>query len=144
MIFYGEEELKNIGKNKIALSMKASSCGRLIESKKLKGTDLRRWIENYLETSEVKISHEVMEMLLMAGEKGLYSLRKRTGKTYSLRIMVKPITKEQAQDLVSLTPEGRYLKSDCSFITNKQGQRALFCWYEYFAARNSLLSEDGL
>ena len=133
LIFYGEEELKNIGKNKIALNMKASSCCRLIESKKLKGTDLKKWIESYLENSEVKISHEVMEMLLMAGEKGLYSLRNELEKLI-LSGNGKTITKEQAQDLISLTPEGKIFEL-IDAITNKQGQRALILLDEYFAAR---------
>lgn len=133
LIFLGEEDLKNIGRNKVALLIKNSPQGRLIESRKLKGMELRRWIQTFLDNNKVDISPEVMEMLMMIGEKGLYNLHGELEKLI-LSGDGSIISKDQAQDLLTLTPEGKIFELTDAVI-NKQGNKALKLLDEYFAAR---------
>jgi len=133
LVFLGENELKNLAKNKLALTLKNSSQGRLIESKKLKGTDLKRWIQGFLDENKVKISPEAMDILLMVGEKGLYNLHNELEKLI-LYSMGEIITDELVKDLVTLTPEGKIFELTDAVI-NKQGIKALELIDEYFAAR---------
>lgn len=142
LIFLGEEELRNISRNKIALLLKNSPEGRLIESKKLAGNELRRWIQSYLEKNKVEIAPEVLEMLMMIGERGLYNLHGELEKLI-LSSNGKIITKEQGQDLLILTPEGKIFELTDAVI-NKQGEKALKLLEEYFAAREQPIVLRGM
>jgi DNA polymerase-3 subunit delta len=133
LFFLGEEEIKNISKNKLALILKSSSSGRLVESKKLKGQELKKWIESYLVANEVKISPGAMEILLMIGEKGLYNLHNELEKLI-LFTNGELITEEEVRDLITLTPEGKIFELTDAVIS-KQGKKALTLVDEYFAAR---------
>lgn len=133
LIFVGENELKNISKNKLALSMKNSSNGRLIESKKLKGPELKNWILSYLKKNKSDISTGILEILVMIGERGLYNLQNELEKLI-LSSNGGLITKEQVEDLVTLTPEGKIFELTDAII-NRQGKKALKLLEEYFAAR---------
>lgn len=137
LIFLGEENVKYVSRNKIALLLKNSPQGRLLESKKLKGMELRNWINSYLKKNEVQVSPEVMEILMMIGEKGLYNLQSELEKLI-LSGQGKNISKEQAQDLLTLTPEGKIFELTDAII-NKQGEKALRLLDEYFAAREQAI-----
>lgn len=142
MFFLGEEELKNINRNKIGLLLKNSPKGRLIESKKLRGRELREWIQSYLKKSHVEISGQVMEILIMVGERGLYNLQSELEKII-LFSGDSIISKEKAQDLISLSPEGKIFDL-VDGVINKQGNKALLLLDDYFAAREQPIVLRGM
>lgn len=133
LIFAGEEDVKNIGRNKIAQAFKKSDQARLAESKLLKGAPLRKWLENELAQVGLQVERELFDNLLMLGQAGLYNLKNEIDKL-SLLSLEGRISLEEVSDLISRPLEGRIFDLLDAIIEGR-GQRALDLLDDYLAAR---------
>ena len=132
VVFLGEEDLKGLAKSKVAMLLKKSGSARLIEFKKLKGADLRRYVKDNLKLKGLQASDEIVEILVLVGEKGLYNLQNELEKLF-LGSRDGKVTLEQAEDLISYIPEARIFEL-IDAVIGRKGKNALALLDEYLAA----------
>lgn len=133
LIFVGEDDLKNVARNKLAQAFKKSDQARLVESKILGGKALRDWLEKELIRLDLKVSRDLFENLFMIGEQGLYPLKNELDKL-SLTSFTGQISLDQVEDLIIRPVEGKIFDLLDAIIEGK-GQRALDLLDDYLAAR---------
>ncbi len=132
MVFLGETEAKALAKNKVANAIKKSSSARLIQAGKLKGAELKRWVREEVSHKGLSASPDVIERLVLIAEKGLYNLQNELEKI-AVGNDTGVITKEDADSVISYTPEGKIFELVDAVIT-KNGKKALHLLDEYLGA----------
>lgn len=106
LIFIGELEVKYANRNKVYKSLNKQDSTGVVQFNNIKGAELRKWIQLYLKKKKLKANSEVMDILILIGEKGLFFVKNEIDKI-ELNIDKSEIELEDVEELLSSTPEAK-------------------------------------
>lgn len=132
LVFMGEQEIKGLGRNKLAAMIKKSSQAALVPAEKAKGAALKKYVRDHLSRKGLRASDEVVDRLVLIAEKGLYLLENELEKILIINESGL-ISLEEADQLISYTPDGRIFELVDAVIAKKTA-RAVQLLDEYLAA----------